>query len=205
VRVKELLDDGAIGRVTGCRYRMSRLFFANPEAQWRLDAAQSGGGIFLDVGSHVLDLLDHLLGEFVEYGGSARTSGVTLVEDVVAVHFRTTGGVIGSASWNFASSVKEERLEIDGTEGRLSMEVLGWSPITLSRGEAVVETFDIPDPPHIQQPLIQTVVNELLGRGTCPSTGVSAARTTAVMDAALKTFYRGRDDEFWARPETWQQ
>jgi predicted dehydrogenase len=203
VRVKELLDGGAIGRVTGCRYRMSRLFFPNPEPQWRLDPAQSGGGIFLDIGSHVLDLLDHLLGEFVEYGGSAQTTGVTPVEDIVAVHFRTNRGVIGSASWNFAASTKEELLEIDGTEGRLSMEVLGWSPVTLSRGEAVVETFDIPDPPHIQQPLIQTVVNDLLGRGTCPSTGTSAARTTAVMDAALSRFYNGRDDEFWTRPQTW--
>ncbi len=135
VRVKELLDGGAIGRVTGCRYRMSRLFFANPQPQWRLDAEQAGGGIFLDVGSHVLDLLDHLLGPFVEYGGAAHSTGAAGVEDVVAVHFRTDRGVIGSASWNFAAATKEELLEIDGTEGRLSMDVLGCSPVTLSRGE----------------------------------------------------------------------
>jgi predicted dehydrogenase len=203
VRVKELLDGGAIGRVTGCRYRMSRLFFANPQPQWRLDATQSGGGVFLDVGSHVIDLLDQLLGDFVECGGSAQTSGATQVEDVVALHFRTSKGIVGSASWNFAASAKDERLEIDGTEGRLSMEVLGWSPIELSRGGAVVETFEVQDPPHIQQPLIQTIVNELLGRGTCPSTGASAARTSAVMDAALSHFYNGREDEFWTRPQTW--
>ena len=110
---------------------------------------------------------------------------------------------MGSASWNFAASTKDELLEIDGTEGRLSMEVLGWSPITLSRGGAAVETFEVQDPPHIQQPLIQTVVNELLGKETCPSTGASAARASAVMDAALSRFYNGRDDEFWNRPGTW--
>jgi 1,5-anhydro-D-fructose reductase (1,5-anhydro-D-mannitol-forming) len=98
--------------------------------------------------------------------------------------------------------VKEELLEIDGTEGRLSMEVLGWTPLKLSRG-GMEETSELPDPPHIQQPLIQCVVDELLGRGMCPSTGVSAARTSAVMDAALTSYYKGRDDEFWARPGTW--
>src|SRR5438552_44606 len=163
-------------------------------------AEQSGGGIFLDIGSHVLDLLDHLLGEFVEYGGVAaralaKSGGATNVEDVVALHFVTSRGVVGDASWNFAASVSEERLEIDGTEGRLSMEVLGHSPLILSRsrrsgagaggggsgggGKPEVVTINLPDPPHIQQPLIQTVVNALLGRGDCPSTGHTAARTSA--------------------------
>jgi predicted dehydrogenase len=206
VRTKELLDGGAIGRVTGCQYRMSRVHKPSSAPQWRLDAEQSGGGLFLDVGSHVLDLLDHLLGAFVEYGGTARSTGATGVEDVVAVHFRTNSGVVGAASWNFAASVNEERLEIDGTEGRLAMEVLGYSPLVLTRaGSASPELIDLPDPPHIQQPLIQTVVDALLGRGACPCTGVSAARTSAVMDAALSSFYNGRDDAFWSRPHTWKK
>jgi predicted dehydrogenase len=208
VKAKQLIDGGALGRVTGCRYRMSRLFRPSPSPQWRLDAAQSGGGIFLDIGSHVLDLLDHLLGEFVECGGEAHTTGATPVEDVVALHFRTSRGVVGSASWNFASSCMEERLEIDGTEGRLSCDVLGWSPLVLSRNNGrETETIDLPDPPHIQQPLIQTLVDELLGGpgAMCPSTGTSAARTSAAMDAVLNRFYHGRDDEFWTRPHTWNQ
>src|SRR6185369_7843900 len=94
---------------------------------------ESGGGIFLDIGSHVLDLLDFLLGDFVETSGSASTTGATAVEDAVSLHFRTSHGIVGSASWNFATSVMEEGLEIDGTEGRLSMEVLGCTPVTLTR------------------------------------------------------------------------
>ena len=37
-------------------------------------------------------------------------------------------------------------------------------------------------PEHIAQPLIQTVVDELLEKGTCPSTGESGARTDWVME-----------------------
>ncbi|MEO0341725.1 MAG: gfo/Idh/MocA family oxidoreductase, partial [Bacteroidota bacterium] len=44
-------------------------------------------------------------------------------------------------------------------------------------------------PKHIQQPLIQSIVDDLLGQGTCPSTGVSAARTNWVMEEATKGFY----------------
>jgi hypothetical protein len=47
--------------------------------------------------------------------------------------------------------------------------------------------------------MIQSVVDDLLGRGACPSTGESARRTSAVMDLVLAKYYGGRDDAFWAR------
>ena len=205
VKAKEVIESGRLGKVTGCRYRMSRLYRPNPEPAWRLNAEQSGGGIFLDIGSHVLDVLDYMLGDFMEFGGAAHGTGATRVEDVVELHFKTERGVVGSGSWNFASSVNRELLEIDGTEGQLAMAVLGYTAISVTRGDKIEETIDLPDPPHIQQPLIQTIVDELLGRGRgkCPSTGVSAARTSKVMDVALQSFYKGRADEFWTRPQTW--
>jgi len=43
------------------------------------------------------------------------------------------------------------------------------------------KTVEVPHPEHIQQPLIQTIVNELRGVGVCPSTGESGIRTTKVM------------------------
>jgi hypothetical protein len=48
--------------------------------------------------------------------------------------------------------------------------------------------FRIANPPHVQQPLIQTVVDELLGVGRCPSAGDSAARTSWVMDEMLRGY-----------------
>jgi hypothetical protein len=56
----------------------------------------------------------------------------------------------------------------------------------------------------VQQPLIQSVVDDLLGRGECPSTGESARRTSRVMDTVLAGYYGGRTDEFWRRSETWR-
>ena len=44
--------------------------------------------------------------------------------------------------------------------------------------------FDIPV--NIQQPLIQTIVDELLGKGKSPSTGMSGARTNHVIEILSK-------------------
>ncbi|HLA42530.1 MAG TPA: hypothetical protein VJZ27_03785, partial [Aggregatilineales bacterium] len=50
--------------------------------------------------------------------------------------------------------------------------------------------YPLPNPTNIQQPVIQTIVNELNGMGKCPSSGESAARTSHVMDRLLMDYYR---------------
>jgi hypothetical protein len=45
------------------------------------------------------------------------------------------------------------------------------------------------NPEHIQQNLVKQVVNELRGEGKCASTGVSAARTSWVLDEMVKSYY----------------
>ena len=50
----------------------------------------------------------------------------------------------------------------------------------------VAQQHPVGDPPHVHQPLIQSIVDELNGAGRCPSSGESAARTTAVVDEILR-------------------
>ena len=208
IRARQLIDDARLGTVTGCHYRMTRHHSRYADAGWRIAVTEAGGGLLLDVGSHALDILDFLLGPFTQFGGTARSTGITDVEDRVSLHFQTQRGVIGTANWNFAGCNEEDLIEIVGTEGRLSMSVFGSEPMRLERFEKndanpIVETFAEPHPQHVHQPLIQTIVDQLLGRGECPSTGESAARTSKVMDAALNSFYGGRSDDFWNRPHNW--
>jgi hypothetical protein len=113
--------------------------------------------------------------------------------------FRTASGVVGTALWDFAGpGPHEDRVEIGGTEGTVRFSVFGDDPLRLATpgGE---ETFPVANPPHIQEPLVQTVVDALRGKGVCPSTGESAARTSRVMDQVLSAYYGGRDDAFWER------
>ena len=66
---------------------------------WRLTAEASGGGLFVDLGSHQLDLLDYLLGPLEDVQGAATRSNVRAaheigdpVEDNVRIMFRQGDG-----------------------------------------------------------------------------------------------------------------
>jgi predicted dehydrogenase len=136
-------------------------------------------------------------------GAAANLAGLSDVEDAVAMTFRTPSGALGVAQWNYASAVSEDLIQITGTKARLLLSTFGNEPLRLIDADGREESFNLPNPPHIQQPLIQSIVDELHGRGRCPSTGDSAARTAAVMDQVLTAYYAGRDDPFWTRPQTW--
>ncbi len=205
VKARALLNDGAIGRITSVSVRClePRHQGADAALPWRLQPGSSGGGLFLDLGSHALDFLDHVLGPLREARGrAANLGGLAAVEDVVELSFSTGNGALGQGIWNFASDHTEDRLEFVGTGGRLTFSCFGTDPVCLERS-GKTELFAEPMPAHVQQPLIQSIVDELLGRGTCPSTGESGARTQAVMDAALEAYYGGRQRAFWAEPAGW--
>ncbi|HYD85517.1 MAG TPA: Gfo/Idh/MocA family oxidoreductase, partial [Opitutus sp.] len=72
LKVRELVEGGAVGRLTGVNYRMATTTPANADpakGAWRVSAAESGGGLFLDVGSHVLDFLDFCVGPLEDVHG----------------------------------------------------------------------------------------------------------------------------------------
>ncbi len=206
LKAKELVASGRLGRVTLLthRYAKSRPHDLDPDRlPWRLVAEQSGGGLFLDMGCHALDVFDFLLGPVTHVQGTAANLASPYdVEDVVVLHCRFACGAAGVCSWNFASPVYDDSIEISGTEGRLTLSVFGNEPVRLETSTGV-EQFDLPNPRHIQQPLIQSIVDQLHGQEQCPSTGLTAMRTARVMDEVLADYYGSRNDAFWTRPGTW--
>jgi predicted dehydrogenase len=206
LEVKRLIDSGALGTVTSVAiaYYSPRQRDVRPDEAmpWRLDAAQSGGGLFLDLASHALDIIDFLLGPLAEvHGTAANVASAHSLEDCVTLSFRA-GAVPGAAVWNFAAAESQDTLLVTGTQGRVQLSVFGNEPLRVTRGGSTTE-IERPNPQHVQQPLIQAVVDDLLGRGVCPSTGESAARTSRVIDEALAGYYGGRGDSFWLRPDSW--
>ena len=106
---------------------------------------------------------------------------------MVSMSFVFESGVHGVGTWCFTAFQRVDVNEIVGTEGLVRFSTFGVEPVVLETREGIRE-FPIDNPPHVQQPLIQTVVDDLLGVGTCPSTGESGARTSWVMDGMLKGY-----------------
>jgi 1,5-anhydro-D-fructose reductase (1,5-anhydro-D-mannitol-forming) len=205
-RVRDLVAAGKLGKLTGASYRYAssaHLGAAAGAAPWRFRPEESGGGLLLDLGSHTLDILDFILGPLENVHGTARNvSGRYEVEDNVVLHFATRSGALGVAQWNFASAVHADEIVITGEEGQVRLSTFGDGPIEVRIGSQV-EELSLPNPRHIQLPMIESVVADLRGLGRAESTGLTASRTSAVMDAALEPYYGRRDGAFWQNPSAW--
>ncbi len=187
---RELLRGGAIGKPTSVHvFHYERLAVGEAAQAWRVDPAIAGAGFFLDLASHGIDLLDFLLGPVSIAAGEAVNSGGTYAaEDVTAAHFRFESGVVGTGVWNFNAAYAANGMVITGSAGELRLPVFTDAGLVVVR-DTNEETIPFRNPPHIHQPFVQTVVDELLGRGTCESTGESGARASWVMDRCLEGYY----------------
>ncbi len=190
LRVRKLLKEGAVGELSSVHItHYDPLARGDAAIGWRYRPEISGGGLFMDLGSHGLDLLDFLVSPIKRVWGCAtNTGGAYEAEDVVAAGFEFESGIVGTGIWNFNADFSEDRMTFTGSDGELHCPVFSDTDILLRRGGETT-ALEYRNPPHVHQPLIQTAVDELLGRGTCESTGESAARTGWVMDRCLKSYY----------------
>lgn len=135
MRAKQLVDAGALGQILGFRATYLHGGSASPTAplKWKLTAA-SGGGVIADLASHVLDLVDWLIGPFrsmsaatqIAYpdrpspGDPTRRLPVD-AEDCVMLLARMQSGALGTIeATKIATGTEDElRLEIHGSRGAL--------------------------------------------------------------------------------------
>jgi predicted dehydrogenase len=91
------VQSGALGRVLNLRgvYGKSQLVTFGQDSDWRTRRAVAGGGILLDQGIHMVDLLRLFAGEFVEYHSFVSNRFWNHdVEDNAYALMRTADGVV---------------------------------------------------------------------------------------------------------------
>ena len=191
--VRDRIAEGAIGTVTSVHVDVrAPLAQGSSSAGWRFDPAVAGGGLFFDLASHCFDLLDFLLGPLTDVSGLAANTGHAYgAEDVTVASFGAGQGVLGTAVFNFNASSPFDRITFTGTSGELLMPVFSDTDVIV-RNAAGETVHVVRNPPHVHQPLIQAIVDECRGGAASPSTGVSAARTSWVLDRCVAGYYRTR-------------
>jgi 1,5-anhydro-D-fructose reductase (1,5-anhydro-D-mannitol-forming) len=226
--VRTLLKEGAIGdRVTQVSYKLIGTGGARDmdgALPWRLDASQSGGGLIMDVGCHMLDRIDYLCGPLVKVQGKAenRNSPNIPVEDFVHITAdlgegswaaipNFGAGASVECTWDFASTDPPlDELRIVGPKGSLKMAgMLPNGPIEVldAEGNLLRELAAFEMPEHTAQALIQAVTDDLRGvvgkKRDFLSHGENAIRTSKVLDTALDSYYGGREIGYWSRKDSW--
>lgn len=189
LKIKQMIETGVLGEIRCVNvtlYKQIDREERDPDSlPWRVCPEISGGGHFVDLASHMLDFLDYALGPIESVQGrSSNQAGLYPAEDLVTGSFTFQCGVQGTGLWCATSENYLDRTEIVGSEGTLTYATFGNDPVLLTT-ESGTEELLLTNPVHIQQPLIQTIVNTLNGQGQCPSTGDTAARTSWVMDQFL--------------------
>jgi predicted dehydrogenase len=187
VKIKELIEMPAIGEV-----KMINLILHWPvkpeelegKPGWRVNPEISGGGHFHDLAAHQLDYLEYVFGPIKKVKGTAVNQvGLYDVEDAVTAAYQFESGVLGTGSWCFTVPEKQSMdvTEIVGSRGRISFSFFSNTVLHIET-DTMVENFNIPHPKHVHQPLVDLVVKDLRGEGTCPSTGETGMRVSMLMD-----------------------
>ncbi len=193
LQIKRWIDEGAIGDARAVALDLRRTVRPDEsnrqQPPWRVRPEVGGGGHFADLAPHQFDFLDFVLGPVRDPGGDARnTGGFYAAEDTVDASWRHDGGATGGGSWRFCGTDgAHDRAVIAGVLGRIEFSFFDLRPGAVRLVTAAgTQEFVPPPQPHVHEPLIRSIVDEWRGGGTCPSTGASALRTDAVLDAILK-------------------
>jgi predicted dehydrogenase len=195
IKVKNLIEGGSIGKIRAVQVQ----FFKAPsedeksgKLSWRVDPDISGGGHFFDLASHQLDYLDFLFGPVQKIKSLAiNQAGLYKAEDYVSSSFLFSGNIPGNGTWCFSASPASDRdiIEITGEKGMIRFSCFSFVPIVLENENGRQE-FINERPEHVQYFLIEQVVKALSGEGDAVSTGMSAARTSWVMDQVVAEYYK---------------
>lgn len=193
LKIKELVDSGIIGKILHFNLILHKPpqpdeFEGSQSMGWRVDPSISGGGHFHDLASHQIDYLEYLFGPVSEVCGfGTNRAGLYRVDDNVVASFRFSSGIQGTGSWSFTvpAEHKKDITELSGSKGKIIFTFFDKPELHIESGNTS-DMLYIPHPPHIQQPLIELVVKQILGGGNSPSTGATGIRATMIMDRILK-------------------
>ena len=140
IRAKQLIDEGMVGDVLEFHGSFPHSGSVDPKTplKWKLSGA-AGGGVAADLGSHILDLLRYLLGDFDSVSAATRIvyprrpsadNPAEMVEvdaeDDMAAILRLKNGALGTVTASKVATGSEDGITftIHGTRGALMLKAM---------------------------------------------------------------------------------
>lgn len=187
-QIKDWIESGLFGEIRHLDWQYSR-----PPSEidlvgqdnWRTQFNVAPGGYFDDIACHGLDIFTYLLGNVARANGMAvNQQGLYSSYDAITANLLFESGATATCGWNFASSNKQDRVTISGSKGHISFGVFSEAPAEIIYGDQK-RSLDMAKPTPIQLEYVRAMRDQLIDNIAHPSTGVSAAHTSWIMDQIL--------------------
>lgn len=186
-KIKDLVISGAIGKITGVvllfnRPPLTAEELAVEKMTWRVDPQISGGGLFHDLAPHQLDIMYWQFGHAKKISGiSSRQNSLYAADDTVSADILFENGIVFNGAWCFNANESTDHCEIIGTEGKIRFSFFSGNSLRLMMKEQTT-ILDFEPLQHVQQPMIERVVQYFSGNIENPCSGSEGAEIMKWID-----------------------
>ena len=187
LKIKSLLEEKAIGDVRLVNlqlfYPPNSQMIAKTDEAWRLNPTISGGGLFHDLAPHQLDLMLYFFGRPVKATGVAlNSSRLYDVDDTVSGQVLFNNNILFSGAWCFSAPERKDQCEIIGADGTLRFSIFDHQPLVIIK-DGKETNIEFEKLEHVQQPMIQKVVEYFLGLAPNPCSGEEGLQVMQMIDS----------------------
>ena len=202
MEAKRLLEEGAVGKIEGAKASVRQSQKIRRPSGWRFSKSSGGGGVMIDLGTHLVDLAQWYLGSASKIDGIISSAQGLDVEDEAAGKLVTESGVECEfeASWNRPGyRLQETTIEIVGSGGSLRVNEdmveldAGVKKRTYRQQLGKPVQLDVGGPEYTRE---DAEFVECVAQKKRPSPdAASAARVQMAVDALYRSSKSGRTEE----------
>ncbi len=203
--MKDIVESGVIGKVVSLRAKLghSGPEFWSDDSPWFFDVKKSGGGVTVDVGIHILDVIRFITGKEIASVTGFMANLVKKkmkLEDNVEAALKFKDGTIGVFEASWTNSPYEVVVQLYGTKGKAYVNQANYDPKRVrvwtvdpkSPYNTVKELdYKVPKTSRNRSPIAH-FVDCVTGKKKCIIDGVEGMKSAAVILATRKSALTGK-------------
>jgi predicted dehydrogenase len=186
LEIRRLIHKGILGEIISAEIRLFQAPTPGVADSWRVNPKISGGGLFHDLAPHQLDLMLYFFGLPKTVNGNSTNQGkLYQADDYVKADITFGDNVSFNGIWDYTVDQDKENdlCEIKGTKGTLRFPIFT-DGCQLSL-DGKTKNLYFPPIPHVQQPMIEQVVNYFLDKGPNPCSASEGLIVMEIMDQII--------------------
>lgn len=199
--LKEVVNSGILGKLATVRGKLghSGPEFWSDDSPWFFDKKKSGGGVSVDVGIHILDLIRYILNDTEIIEVCAKVDNLIKkkikLEDTINAIVKFKNGIMGVFEASWSTSPYEVRVEVCGSHGKAivqqanadSKRLRVWTINPKDPYNTIKEhNYKIPDKSKYKSPCCH-FIDCILKNKKPIIDGIQGMKSMAVILAALKS------------------